>query len=107
MTNTSHSIDGKKMALLLWYFNKQTDAEEVVKYTGTAHWKDESLSFHYGDPKKILQLNSEQVQRIKKIPSGLEDIFQDCVYELSLRVQDLPDREDVKSIIPTGLKWID
>lgn len=87
---------GKKVALLLWYFNENGESTAGV-VSGTAFLHDGNMAIHRGSLLPPLPIPLSLVWRAKQVPSDLKDILKMADYciqgtlsELDLRVAGSP-----------------
>lgn len=70
---------GKKVALLLWYFNDKGESTAGV-VSGTAFLHDGNMAIHRGSLLPPLTIPLSLVWRAKQVPSDLKDILKMADY---------------------------
>ena len=91
----------KSLALVLWAKDEKGE-DDVAVFSGMlVQEKNEYLLKREGGAN--VELQTEWLHRIRKVPKELRAILLDCEYQLPLSVGDKPN--DSEGYEKTGLKW--
>ena len=83
---------------------KVTDSLIGIIFTGIARWVDGHLFLDRED-NKFFQLPDNALERIKPVPPSVADILQEAEFYVPIYIAPIPNDENPKDYIQTGLKW--
>jgi len=96
-------LTGKIFAIWAVSENKNGKKEQAV-FTGIARWVDGHLFLDRED-NKFFQLPDNALERIKPVPPSVADILQEAEFYVPIYIAPIPNDENPKDYIQTGLKW--
>ena len=97
-------LTGRKLAILAVGDDEKGETDAAV-FTGLARWANGHLYLDREDNQKPFEIPDDTLDRIKPVPPTVTDIFLDAEFYIPMSIGPLPDDEDTKRYLQTGLKW--